>query len=128
MKAFYYELGGFFDHVHSPKAPNPDGIYTVDRDNKNITYRFDRLGVRVPVAIVSPWVPKGKVVHEPNGLQPDSQFSHASIPATLCSIFKLTPRPLTDREAWAGNFESILLNTPRDDCPLVMPAVNMNGF
>ncbi|KAJ3254995.1 hypothetical protein HK103_006697 [Boothiomyces macroporosus] len=124
----YDEHGGFFDHVPTPRAPNPDGIVTTDLNDKNIVYKFDRLGVRVPVTVISPWVAKGAVVHEPNGPQPDSQFTHASIPATIRSIFKLSSPPLTAREAWAGNFESILLNTPRDDCPLVMPAVNMNGF
>ncbi|KAJ3253478.1 hypothetical protein HK103_000510 [Boothiomyces macroporosus] len=124
----YDEHGGFFDHVPPPKAPNPDGITATDPDHPGVVYSFDRLGVRVPVIAVSPFTPKGKVVHQPNGPHPDSQFSHASVPATLRSIFKLSSPPLTAREAWSGNFESILLDNPRTDCPFVMPAVNMNGF
>ncbi|KAJ3254994.1 hypothetical protein HK103_006696 [Boothiomyces macroporosus] len=124
----YDEHGGFFDHVPPPKAPNPDGITTPDPDHAGVVYSFDRLGVRVPVIAVSPWVAKGKVEHEPKGPHPDSQYSHASIPATIRSIFKLSSPPLTAREAWSGDFESILMDTPRDDCPYVMPAVNMNGF
>ncbi|KAJ3273443.1 hypothetical protein HDV01_004513 [Terramyces sp. JEL0728] len=124
----YDEHGGYFDHVPTPRAPNPDGITTTDTSDSNIVYEFDRLGVRVPVTIISPWVAKGAVVHKPNGPQPDSQFTHASIPATIRSIFKLQSPPLTAREAWAGNFESVLLDQARTDCPYVMPAVNMKGF
>ncbi|KAJ3273442.1 hypothetical protein HDV01_004512 [Terramyces sp. JEL0728] len=124
----YDEHGGFFDHVPPPKAPNPDGKYIDDPNIPGVVYSFDRLGVRVPIIAVSPWMPKGKVEHEPKGPYPDSQYCHASIPATIRSIFKLKSPPLSTREVWTGNFESILLDKPRDDCPFVMPAVNMNGF
>ncbi|KAJ3273444.1 hypothetical protein HDV01_004514, partial [Terramyces sp. JEL0728] len=124
----YDEHGGFFDHVPPPKAPNPDGITATDPNHAGVVYSFDRLGVRVPVIAVSPWIAKGKVEHTPNGPQPDSQYSHASIAATIRSIFKLSSPPLTAREAWSGDFSSILLDTARTDCPYVMPAVNMKGF
>ncbi|KAJ3309587.1 hypothetical protein HDV04_005907 [Boothiomyces sp. JEL0838] len=119
----YDEHGGFHDHVPPPKAPNPDGITVNDPNHPGVVYSFDRLGLRVPVTLISPWVPKGQVIHEPNGPQSDSQFSHASIPATLRSIFKLTSPALTKRESWSGNFESYLLDTPRTDCPTTLPSV-----
>ncbi len=115
---------GFHDHVPPPRAPSPDGIVS---EEKGHMYRFDRLGVRVPVMMISPWVAKGKVVHEPNGPFPDSQFEHSSIPATLRSIFKLKSSPLSNREAWAGRFDQFFLEQPRSDCPLVMPQVNTEG-
>lgn len=54
----YDEHGGFYDHVPSPVTgvPSPDGIDGVAGD---ITFKFDRLGVRVPTIAVSPWLPKG---------------------------------------------------------------------
>lgn len=44
------EHGGFYDHVSPPTAIAPDG--------ERAEYTFDRLGVRVPAVLVSPWVDK----------------------------------------------------------------------
>jgi phospholipase C len=53
----YDEHGGFFDHVPTPVrgVPNPDGIVGPEPFN----FHFDRLGVRVPTIMVSPWIEKG---------------------------------------------------------------------
>ena len=76
----------------------------------------------MPVIFVSPWVQKGGVVHRPNGPNPDSQYEHASVPATLRSLFKLKGKPLTKREEWAGRFDDIFLQTLRTDTPMILPA------
>ncbi|CAN1227578.1 Non-specific phospholipase C4 [Linum perenne] len=81
-------------------------------------FKFDRLGVRIPAFLISPWIQPGTVVHEPSGPYPNSEFEHSSIPATVKKIFNLNDF-LTKRDAWAGTFDSILtLTTPRTDCPL----------
>lgn len=54
----YDEHGGHFDHVPPPKAPNPDGK---TGRNEMGYYGFDRLGVRVPAMLISPWIKKGSV-------------------------------------------------------------------
>lgn len=57
----YDEHGGFYDHVSPPQegVPNPDG-------KKNFYgFDFNRLGLRVPMILVSPWIAKGKLVSEP---------------------------------------------------------------
>lgn len=53
----YDEHGGFYDHVPTPVegVPNPDGIIGPDP----WYFRFDRLGVRVPTFLISPWIDKG---------------------------------------------------------------------
>lgn len=53
----YDEHGGFFDHVPTPVrgVPSPDGIV----GPAPFLFQFDRLGVRVPAILVSPWVDKG---------------------------------------------------------------------
>lgn len=53
----YDEHGGFYDHVPTPVSgvPNPDGIIGPDP----YYFRFNRLGVRVPTILISPWVEKG---------------------------------------------------------------------
>ncbi|ESW06268.1 hypothetical protein PHAVU_010G033400 [Phaseolus vulgaris] len=115
----YDEHGGFYDHVPTPVdgVPNPDDI----AGPAPFKFQFDRLGVRVPTIIISPWIQAGKVLHEPSGPFPTSQYEHSSIPATVKKIFNL-PQFLTKRDAWAGTFENLLsLTTPRTDCPVKMP-------
>ncbi|KAG9453976.1 hypothetical protein H6P81_006880 [Aristolochia fimbriata] len=119
----YDEHGGFYDHVPTPVAnvPNPDGIIGPDP----FYFRFDRLGVRVPTILVSPWIEKATVIHGPNGPTPHSHFEHSSIPATVKKLFNLNSNFLTKRDAWAGTFESYfsLRRTPRTDCPEKLPEV-----
>lgn len=53
----YDEHGGFYDHVQTPyvNVPNPDG----NTGPAPYFFKFDRLGVRVPTIMVSPWIKKG---------------------------------------------------------------------
>jgi phospholipase C len=53
----YDEHGGFYDHVPTPVrgVPNPDGIIGPDP----YYFQFDRLGIRVPTFLISPWIDKG---------------------------------------------------------------------
>ncbi|XP_027111047.2 non-specific phospholipase C1 [Coffea arabica] len=122
----YDEHGGFYDHVPTPVegVPNPDGIIGPDP----YYFAFDRLGVRVPTLLISPWIDKGTVIHEPNGPTPQSQFEHSSIPATVKKLFNLKSNFLTKRDAWAGTFENAfkLRETPRDDCPEKLPEVKQS--
>lgn len=115
----YDEHGGFYDHVPTPVdgVPSPDGI----TGPAPYHFQFDRLGVRVPTILISPWIERGTVLHGPSGPSPSSQFEHSSIPATMKKIFNL-PDFLTKRDAWAGTFEVVLnRKTPRTDCPVTLP-------
>ncbi|KAK2998277.1 hypothetical protein RJ639_022950 [Escallonia herrerae] len=118
----YDEHGGFFDHVPTPVrgVPSPDGIV----GQEPFYFKFDRLGVRVPTIVVSPWIEKGTVVHGPKGSpSPTSEYEHSSIPATVKKIFNLTSPFLTKRDEWAGTFEGIIQTRtqPRTDCPEQLP-------
>ncbi|KAB2021346.1 hypothetical protein ES319_D07G132800v1 [Gossypium barbadense] len=118
----YDEHGGFYDHVATPVTgvPSPDGIVGPEP----FFFHFDRLGVRVPTIMVSPWIDKGTVVHGANGRPfPTSEFEHSSIPATVKLLFNLTSPFLTKRDEWAATFESILRtrSDPRTDCPETLP-------
>ncbi|KAL3616201.1 NPC intracellular cholesterol transporter 1 [Castilleja foliolosa] len=119
----YDEHGGFYDHVPTPVSgvPNPDGIIGPDP----FYFGFDRLGVRVPTLLISPWIDKGTVIHGPSGPTPTSQYEHSSIPATVKKLFNLESNFLTKRDAWAGTFEKYfyLRDTPRHDCPEKLPEV-----
>nr|XP_009599478.1 non-specific phospholipase C4-like [Nicotiana tomentosiformis] len=53
----YDEHGGFFDHVPTPVTgvPSPDGINGLEP----YKFQFNRLGVRVPAILISPWIERG---------------------------------------------------------------------
>ena len=106
----YDEHGGIYDHV-VPPACSGDGHSAGPADTGlNYTFNFDRLGVRVPAILVSPWVPKGMVVSA------DRVFEHASIPATASSHFIGTYSANTQREQNAQTFLDLLsLDTMRTE-------------
>jgi phospholipase C len=89
--------GGFFDHVPPPmSAPPPDHQPACWCDEGTARCEgfepYSRLGSRVPVIVVSPWVPKGSVVSAPRTKpSPTSQFDGTSIVATIKRC--LTYRP-----------------------------------
>jgi phospholipase C len=86
----YDEHGGIYDHV-PPPACMPDGFVAQPKDTgTGAPFTFDRLGVRVPAVLVSPWVPRGTVVSpmNPDGTIANERFfEHASIPGTVTNFF-----------------------------------------
>jgi phospholipase C len=110
----YDEHGGTFDHVVPPPcSPNaPDGFSASANDTgTGMPFAFDRLGVRVPAILISPWIPKATVVD-------GRTFEHASIPATVTKRFLGSYAQRTAREAAADTFLDLLsLDAMRQDCP-----------
>lgn len=117
----YDEHGGIFDHV-PPPACTPDQFSASANDTETgMPFAFDRLGVRVPAVLVSPWIPKGTVVNR--------VFDHASIPATVTKFFLGDYSPRSPRETSAGVFiepqgpagdpnnNLLSLAVMRTDCP-----------
>jgi len=108
----YDEHGGTYDHV-PPPACTPDGFVATPNDTGiGIEFKFDRLGVRVPAILISPWIPKGTVI--------DGRiFEHASIPATVTKHFLGSYDPRSPREKAAETFLDLLTSPAlRDDCPV----------
>ena len=110
----YDEHGGIYDHVAPPNcsANAPDGFTASANDTgMGQPFAFDRLGVRVPAILISPWVPKGAVVS-------GRVFEHASIPATVTKFFLGSYAQRTAREAAADTFVDLIsLDVMRQDCP-----------
>jgi phospholipase C len=117
----YDEHGGIYDHV-VPPACTPDQFTAAANDTgTGMEFKFDRLGVRVPAILISPWIPKGTVV--------DRVFDHASIPATVTKFFLGNYAPRSPRETSADVFiepnaqpvdatrNLLSLSTMRTDCP-----------
>jgi phospholipase C len=50
----YDEHGGYYDHVAPPSAPPPDSIPPMLKPG-DVPGAFDRYGIRVPAAVVSPY-------------------------------------------------------------------------
>jgi phospholipase C len=114
----YDEHGGIYDHVPPPGCPK-DG-FTAPPDKTEVpglTFEFDRLGVRVPAILISPWVAKGMVIpgpYEAGG----KTFEHASIPNTVTKFFLGEYAAATPREKASEEFLYLLSDTmrPDDDC------------
>jgi phospholipase C len=105
------EHGGYFDHADPPPAVNPDGINSPapgDTASFAPTFAFDRLGLRVPTLLVSPYLPKGVVYSKP--------LQHTSVLATVRELFGVSGA-LTRRDAAAATFEDLFLSVPRSDTP-----------
>ncbi len=117
----YDEHGGIYDHVPPPACP-PDG-FTAGPDKTGVpglTFAFDRLGVRVPAILVSPWIPKATVVPGPEDPVAGRTFEHASIPATATNFFIGDYPDRSPREQKADTFLDLLSDTmrPDSDCPV----------
>jgi phospholipase C len=65
MVVTYDEHGGFFDHVVPPSlnVPPPGDGHASYPDS----FAFDRLGLRVPTLLISPWIAKVGGMHDPRG-------------------------------------------------------------
>lgn len=93
----YDEHGGFFDHVEPPLAVCPDGITD--------EYGFNRLGVRVPVILASPWVKRGVL---------STRFDHTSLLKYLTDKWQLGPlgRRVAQANSIAKAFEGVTAPRP----------------
>jgi phospholipase C len=92
----YDEHGGFFDHIEPDPIDPPD--HYADE------YTFNRLGVRVPALLISPWVPKG--VHP-------TKFDHTSLLKYVIDKWQLAPlyNRVANAKSIAVAFENV--TTPR---------------
>jgi phospholipase C len=121
LLVLYDEHGGIFDHV-SPPSCSPDQFTAPSNSTgTGMEFKFDRLGVRVPAILISPWIPKNTVV--------DRVFDHASIPATVSKFFQVDDVARSPREVSADVFiepniapvdparNLLSLDVMRTDCP-----------
>jgi phospholipase C len=113
----YDEHGGIYDHVLPPACPKDGFSASANDTGTGRSFEFDRLGVRVPAILISPWVQKGTVVkgpYEPGG----RTFEHASIPATVTKFFLGDFDQRSPREKVADTFLDLLsLPAMRKDAP-----------
>ncbi len=104
LVVLFDEHGGFYDHVAPPA--------TIPPDHNQQEYAFDRLGVRVPAILVSPFAANTVL---------QTQFDHTSLLNYLIDKWQLGP--LGARAAQANNFKDALRGPARTDTPTAIPAV-----
>lgn len=114
-------VGGFYDHVPPPmNIPAPDNSTSFPDKG----FQFNRLGVRIPTLLISPWVAKGTVIGAPLPSEKPANNSEFDLTSVIATVRKLVggTKPLTKRDAWAASFEGRLSEPePRTDCPLTLP-------
>lgn len=109
----YDEHGGFFDHMRPPETRPPESGFARYRarsifrrlilsflDYGTDPFAFDRLGIRVPTVIVSPWI-------TPNHLD-ETRYDHASIVASLRRLWAPNQKPLSDRDKVAKDIWDLI--------------------
>jgi phospholipase C len=114
----YDEHGGIYDHV-VPPACTSDGYSAKATDTgTGMPFNFDRLGIRVPAVLVSPWIARGTVIPGTEDGANAQIFEHASIPATVTEYFLRGDAKRTVREKNAKTFTAFLTDQMRadDDC------------
>ncbi|KAK9369170.1 PLC-A protein [Lipomyces kononenkoae] len=102
------EHGGFGDHVPPPVGvPAGDDLtYTeLSPDGKNMTFNFERLGVRVPT------------LHK--GMNNGGEYTHTSIAAFIAELWDLDN--LTPRTEWSSTFEHLITDEFRNNTPVTLP-------
>jgi phospholipase C len=92
----YDEGGGFFDHVAPPEACIPDSI-APKLENTSYPGRYDRLGIRVPFVLISPFAKHHYVSH--------TTYDHTSILKFIETKFNLPA--LTARDANANDMSDL---------------------
>lgn len=125
----YDEHGGFVDHVIPPGHPGWDagtrhiahGVVPPGDERAHNGFRFDRLGVRVPAVLVSPWLDAGTTVGW-EALDPALRrtFDHTSVLATVDQLQPQAHVLRHSRRAWAASALNLPTRaTPRSraECP-----------
>ena len=87
------EHGGCFDHIPPPCAPSPTDPPKAGQDG----FKFDRLGVRVPMIMISAHIKPNTIVNE--------MHHHTSFLHTMCEKWGL--KSLTNRDKNAPKFHAV---------------------
>jgi phospholipase C len=78
------EHGGCYDHVSPSKTVSPDGIVVPQSQPGGSGFTFDRLGVRIPAIIVSPFTRAGAIAND--------VFDHTTVLKTVPALGRVHVR------------------------------------
>ena len=88
MILLYDEHGGFYDSQPPPKACEPDDLLPIGDDAR----RFDHLGFRTPLMVISPYARRNYVSHVP--------VDHTAVTRLVETRFDLPALTKRDANAW----------------------------
>jgi phospholipase C len=94
----YDEHGGFADHVPPPAALAPDNVQPIVKTGELQYEGFQRMGFRVPAALISPYGKRNYVSH--------TVYDHTSMLAFMERKWNL--EAMTVRDANANSFEDMI--------------------
>ncbi len=111
------EHGGYYDHLPPPKACKPDAHAMMYEQGDTTGGEFDRLGIRVPLLVVSPYVKPGYVGH--------TTYDHTSILRFIQAKFKIPA--LTARDANADPLMDMFdFSAPKALSPAPLPPATVD--
>ena len=98
----YDEHGGCFDHV-----PPPESIPPEKNVDGSLGFQFNRLGIRVPMVMVSPYIKRNTIIND--------MFDHSAFIKTMSDKWNL--KALTNRDLNAKSFAHVFSDEKRSDYP-----------
>lgn len=109
----YDEHGGCFDHVAPPETIPPEKSM-----EGALGFQFNRLGVRVPMVMISPYIQKNTIIN--------TIFDHSSFLKTMSEKWNF--QNLTHRDLHANSFAHVFSNKKRNDYPdIPEPIIKQTG-
>ena len=104
------EHGGCYDHMPPPTTVAPDKAVTPTSQPGGSGFAFDRLGIRVPAVVISPFTRPGTILND--------VFDHTTVPKTVMRCFEMGTDGLGRRAAAANDLGPALnLDVARTDSP-----------
>ncbi|EME87057.1 uncharacterized protein MYCFIDRAFT_30655 [Pseudocercospora fijiensis CIRAD86] len=122
--ALFDETGGFLNHIPRPTALrlNSSTYNAKTPSGQNYTSESDRLGGRLPIWLISPWVQKGYV--EQRGTNSDGSTASYSASSMLRRLRYLWGfDPINPRVEKAATFDALIQKNVRTDAPTKLPDV-----
>jgi phospholipase C len=111
----YDEHGGFADHAAPPEACAPDELPPVNAAGTAVPGAFDRLGIRVPFIVVSPFAKRRFVSH--------TVYDHASVARFIEARFGLPAMTARDANATPPMDVFDFANPPFVTPPTLAPTI-----
>ena len=101
------EHGGCYDHVSPLPAVRPD------KSSGEMGFGFTRLGIRVPMVMVSAYIGKETIINDP--------YDHSSFIKTMSKKWQFNT--LTERDKKANSFEAVFSGTKRTFPDIPAPVI-----
>ena len=98
----YDEFGGFYDHVPPMQTVSPDGIAPIDLPPGDPTGDFTISGLRVPMAVISPFTKKHYVSNTPADFTAMLKFIEARFSLPSLTKRDAAQMDMTEFFDWSG--------------------------